>query len=276
MKIDENTNAIVIGGGGAIGRGTALGLARRGAKVVIADIELDSAEEVAAELVAKGGEALAVRVDATDESSIVALADRAEVAFGEITLLSNNVGVVVVERVLDADDAMWGWAIEFNLMSIVRCCRVIAPRMCAHGRAGHVVNTASMAGLWASKPEEVGGVNLGLYTATKYAVVGYTETLRGELADHNIGVSVLCPGTVDSDLMATSLRNRPERYGGPEVIGQTKGIVPHAMSSDEVGAYVLAGIEANRMHILTHQIGRKFVDQRYETVTKDFDFYAEL
>ena len=273
MRITDTTTAVIIGGGGGIGRGTALGLAAKGARVVVADIDPATAGAVADELVDLGHEAIAATVDATSTDSLTALADTAESAFGSVDVLSNNVGVVHNGELLEATEAEWAWVIEFNLMSIVRACAVIAPRIRAHGRGGHIVNTASMAGLWASRPEEVSGVFLGLYTTTKHAVVGYTETLRGELAEDGIGVSCLCPGTVDSNLMQTSMRNRPERYGGAVEVGETLGAIPYAMAQEDVGRYVVAGIEDDRTLILTHPKGRRFVAQRAASHAADFDFF---
>ena len=276
MRITAETTAIVIGGGGGIGRGIALGVADRGARVVVADIDPETAGVVADELVGLGHEAVAVAVDATDVDSLTALADAAESAFGSVDLLSNNVGVVHTGELLDATEPEWAWVVEFNLMTIVRACAVIAPRIRAHGRGGHIVNTASMAGLWASRPEEVSGTHLGLYTTTKHAVVGYTETLRGELAADGIGVSCLCPGTVDSNLMHTSLRHRPDRHGGPVDVGRTQGMIPYAMAQEDVGRYVVAGIEDDRTLILTHPRAKRFVEQRARTHLADFDYFAAL
>lgn len=277
MKLGADHTAIVIGGGGGIGRGTALGLASKGVRCVIADIELDNAKAVADEIAGLGVASLAVPVDATDNDSLAALAEETERQFGAIHVLSNNVGVVHDRALLDATDAEWGWVVEFNLMSIVRACAAILPRIQTHDAGGHVVNTASMAALWASKPDEVHGVNLGLYTTTKHAVLGYTETLRYELAPDGIGVSCLCPGTVDSNLMATSMRNRPERFGGPEHFDETVGMNPFAMAQEDVGKYVVAGIEDDRTVVLTHASrGRRFVDERAATLAEDFEFFAAI
>lgn len=276
MKLTADTTAVVLGGGGGIGRGTALGLASRGVRCVLADIELDSAEAVAEELVAGGTEAIAVRVDATDPDSLAELARRAEDRFGPVHVLSNNVGVVVDADTVEATEAQWGWAIEFNLMTIVRSCREFVPRMRAHGEGGHIVNTASMAALWASRPEEVHGARLALYTATKHAVLGYTETLRWELAAEGIGVSTLCPGLVDSNLGATSMRNRPERYGGPEPMDDTRGLMPTAMAQEDLGPFVVAGIEADRTTILTHPESEPLVDRRAAALAADFAFFRRV
>ena len=131
---------MIIGGGGGVGRGIALGLAGKGARLVIADIDEATAGRVADELAGLGAHAVAVAVDATDPVSLVALGEAAGSAFGSIDVLSNNVGVVHSGELLEATEAEWAWVVEFNLMSIVRACAAIVPRIRAHGRGGHVVN----------------------------------------------------------------------------------------------------------------------------------------
>ena len=268
----EGRHAVVVGGGSGVGRGTSVALARAGARVVVADIDLGSAETVAAELTAGGGSAVAVTVDGTDRESLGALAGDAERTFGPINVFANNVGVIVDAPLVEATEQQWGWVIEFNLMSIVRGAGVFAPRM-AHGGGAHIVNTASMAALFAGTPDMVGGVHLGLYTATKHAVLGYSEILRAELAADGIGVSVLCPGMVDSNLMATSLRNRPDRHGGPEEVASTAGRASAGMSQEEAGEVVVKGILGNRFHILTHPAAQAIVDARHDALVADFDFF---
>ena len=143
----------------------------------------------------------------------------------------------------------------------------------AHGQPAHLDLTASMAALLAGTPEQVGGVHLGLYTATKHAVLGYGESLRGELAPEGIGVSVLCPGMVASNLAATSLRNRPERHGGP-VTTPDGPAMPGAMTPETLGPIVVAGIRGDRLHILTHPESRPLLDTRHATLVADVEFAA--
>lgn len=276
MRLTDRTSAVIVGGAGGIGRGTALGLVERGVRVVVGDIEADNAEKVAEELRGLGAEAIAVEVDATDDDALEALADEAEDRFGSIDVVANNVGVVLDVPLIESTEQQWAWAFEFNVMSIVRACRHLVPRIRRHGRGGHVINTASMAALFAGRPDEVGGVHLGVYTATKHAVLGYSEILRGELEPDGIGVSCMCPGMVDSNLGATSLRNRPARHGGPEDAGDTTGMIPTAMRQEDVGRYVVAAIEADRPHVLTHPEARAVVDARHQRLGADFDFFAQL
>jgi NAD(P)-dependent dehydrogenase (short-subunit alcohol dehydrogenase family) len=280
--------AVVIGGGSGVGRGVALGLADAGANVVIADIDPGSAEAVAKEAAARADSArkgaarsearraLALQVDGTSRESLAALAERAARELGPVHLLSNNVGVML-DRPLDgASEADWAWVIELNLLSIVRAVDVFLPHLRAAPGEKHIVNTASMAALVVSTRPEL-PVNLGLYTATKHALLGYTETLRAELAPENIGVSVLCPGLVRSNLARTSALHRPARHGGP--LAPPAGEMPPelariSMDPLEVGPIVVRAIRANRLHILTHPDRRAQVEARQQRLLADFDFAA--
>jgi short-subunit dehydrogenase len=153
------------------------------------------------------------------------------------------------------------------VFGIVKGVQAVLPGMRAHGQGGHIVNTSSMAGLIAV-PE----LRVGVYTASKYACTAYCEILRAELAPERIGVSVLCPGLIDTQLSMTSARNRPPRFGGPL---PTPGPMPEAMrrsamQPEEVGPIVVRGIRANRLHILTHpEISIPLFEARFESVRSD-------
>jgi NAD(P)-dependent dehydrogenase (short-subunit alcohol dehydrogenase family) len=264
--------AVVIGGGSGIGRGTALGLGAEGMRVVVADIERASADAVADEIARGGGNASAAQVDGTDRAALDALADRVVAEHGAANLLSTNVGVVA-DHPLDAGTEQdWAWVIEFNLLSAVRAVNAFLPHMRAGREPGHIVITASLAALMAV-PGNVGGLHLGVYTATKHALLGYGETLRGELAADGIGVSVLCPGTVRSNLVATSARNRPARHGGP-LPEPTAAQDGPWMPPEAVGPVVVRGIKANRLHILTHPEARPVIEARHAALIDDFRFFA--
>lgn len=265
--------AVVIGGGSGVGRGIALGLAGAGMNVVVADIERPSAEAVRDEIATRGRTAVAEVVDGTDRDSLRSLAESVTAGFGGVHVLSNNVGVVTDRSLDEATEADWAWVVEFNFMSIVRAVDVFLPHLRAHGEPGHIVNTASMAALLALPPAMAGGTHLGLYTATKHAILGYSEILRGELEPDGIGVSVLCPGMVESNLGATSARNRPERYGGPTEPPQGS-MPPGSMPGEEVGPIVVDGIRANRLHILTHPESWPMVAARQQRLKDDFDWFA--
>src|SRR5262245_24544314 len=162
--------AVVTGGGSGIGRALALAFAREGARLVLADVDERAMESVAAEIRALKGEALTVRTDVSDLGQVTALADRAWAAFGGVHVLCNNAGVAAWGGLETATHRDWQWVLGVNLWGVIHGVEAFVPRMIAAGQGGHVVNTASMAGLIASQ-------GLGVYNTSKYAVVGLSETL---------------------------------------------------------------------------------------------------
>ncbi|MGH9231239.1 MAG: SDR family NAD(P)-dependent oxidoreductase [Acidimicrobiales bacterium] len=265
--------AAVIGAGSGVGRGVALGLAAEGMQVMIADIDAASAEAVRDEIAGVGGTATAAQVDGTDRRSLGRLAETTLADHGAVDVLSTNVGVVADRPLVTASETDWAWIIEFNLLSAVRAVDAFLPHLRASGGSAHIVITASLAALLA--PPSVGGLRLGVYTATKHALLGYAESLRGELADEGIGVSLLCPGMVRSNLAATSARHRPARHGGPLPAPPVRQPAVTMMAPEEVGPVVARGIKANRLHILTHPAGLRLVEARHAALVEDFAFFAE-
>jgi NAD(P)-dependent dehydrogenase (short-subunit alcohol dehydrogenase family) len=265
--------AVVIGGGSGIGRGIALGLATEGMRVVVADIDRASADEVRDEIGGTGGIATAAQVDGTDRESLGRLAGSTVAEQGAVHVLSTNVGVVA-DRPLDAaSETDWDWIIEFNLLSAVRAVDVFLPHLRASAGSAHIVITASLAALLATP--SVSGIHLGLYTATKHALLGYAECLRGELADDGIGVSLLCPGMVRSNLAATSARHRPARHGGPLPPPPAREPMGTLMPPEAVGPVVVRGIKGNRLHIITHPASRGLIEARHAALVDDFAFFTE-
>lgn len=276
MRELQGKTAVVIGGGSGIGMGIALGLADEGVRVVVADIEPDAAQTVAKRLEAGGGRALAVRVDATDPESLADLVKLSTREFGAVHILSNNVGVGYDSPLSELTAQDWSWFIEFGFLSIIRAVDAFLPGLRSQAPEAHIVNTASMASLLALPHSSEMPRYIGAYTAIKHAVLGYTEMLRGELQPEGIGVSVLCPGMVQSNLAATSARNRPARHGGPlpEPPRASEAARTQMMAARQVGPSVVAGIRANRLHIFTHPELRGAVEQRQQRVMQDFDFFA--
>jgi NAD(P)-dependent dehydrogenase (short-subunit alcohol dehydrogenase family) len=264
--------AVVIGGGSGIGRGIALGLAAEGMRVVVADIDAASADGVCDEITDAGGTATATVVDGTDRGSLGRLAEGTVAQYGAVNVLSTNVGVVADRPLTTASEADWAWTIEFNLMSAVRAVDVFLPHLRVAG-SGHIVITASLAALLA--PPSVSGIHLGLYTATKHALLGYAESLRGELAGEGIGVSLLCPGMVRSNLAATSAHHRPARHGGPLPPPPDREPPVTMMAPEAVGPIVARGIRSERLHILTHPESLGLVQARHAAVVDDFAFFAD-
>lgn len=267
--------AVVVGGGSGIGRGIALALAAEGMHVLVADIESAGAASVRGEIVGRGARAHHATVDATDAASLATLARVADDTVGDVAVLVHTVGVVADTPLGSASEAEWAWFTEFHLMSAVRTVNAFLPGIRAHGAPAHIVVTSSLAGLVALSPELTGGVNTGLYTVMKHAIVGYGEMLRHELATEAIGVSVLCPGLVESNLGATSARNRPARFGGPlDDPAPGRGMPPGAMPNEVVGPIVVRAVRANRAFILTHPETRPLVEARQRALLDDYAFAA--
>ena len=269
MQQLSGKTAVVIGGGSGIGRGIALALADEGMNLVIADIEQGAAQAVAEEVRKRNVRALAVAVDATRSDSLDRLAREAYGEFGAVQLLSNNAGVMPTLGPLEErSDEDWLWVLSVNLHGIVRGVQAFLPRMKAQGGEAHIQNTASMAGITVS-----GFPGIGLYTASKHACVGYTLSLRNELADTGIGVSVLCPGMVVSNLSATSARNRPAEFGGPlrEPEEADPQLRAQMMSAEECGKIVVGGIRENRAHIITHPETQSLVEEQQRALLADYE-----
>jgi NAD(P)-dependent dehydrogenase (short-subunit alcohol dehydrogenase family) len=240
--------AVVTGGASGIGRGIAEELIARGAKVVIADIEAGVLESAAQEI-----GAVAVRTDVSDIDSVRALAATTLERFGRVDILCNNAGVGPFGRIEETTLDDWKFVIGVNLWGVIHGVHVFLPHLIANPHGGHIVNTASQAGL-------VTFPQVGSYAVTKYGVVALTETLAMELAqDHpKVGATVLCPGPVATNIQ-NSQRNRPAHLapGGLhdiEVDDMTSGVTIEArfMQPRDVGRLVAEAIQDGRLYTLTH------------------------
>ena len=241
--------AVITGGGSGIGRALALAFAREGAHVVVADLDEAAMGETCGAVQALGRGALAVRTDVADLAQVEALADRAYRRFGAVHLLCNNAGVVVSGGLEHATRQDWQWLIEVNLWGVIHGLLAFLPRMIAQGPGGHVLNTASMAGLVASQ-------GLGIYNTTKYAVVGLSETLAKDLRPYGIGVSVLCP-------MGVATRIREAERGRPAALRNPSGrerapsvqLIGRTLTPEEVAEQALAAIRERQLYVITHEEG---------------------
>jgi NAD(P)-dependent dehydrogenase (short-subunit alcohol dehydrogenase family) len=251
--------AVVTGGGSGIGRALALAFAAEGMKVVIADRESDRATEVAAEVVAAGGTALAQSCDVADQSAVETMRDATLTAFGRVDILCNNAGVVQSGPLAEAPQEDWDWVFAVNVGGVVNGIRAFVPQMKAQG-GGHILNTASLSGLYAMPA-------FGIYTASKYAVVAISETLRIELAPNGIGVSVLCPGWVRSRIDETTrvrdgVAELPPPSGAPPL---------EFCEAEDAAGIALAGIRANQQYIYTHAGGAVRARMRFDAILGDFE-----
>ena len=257
MESFRDRVAVVTGGGSGIGLALAEGFAREGARVVVADVEESAATAVVEGIRARGGEALALRVDVSDLGQVQALADRAFAHFGAVHVLCNNAGVALHGDLQDMTHRDWEWVLGVNLWGVIHGLEAFLPRMIAQGQPGHVVNTASMAGLIASQ-------GLGVYNASKYAVEGISETLVKDLRPHGIGVSVLCPMGV-STRIRESARNRPSRLRNEDERSAAEvELIGKYLDPDTVAAMVLAAVRANRLYVITHDESLEPLRRRFQ------------
>jgi NAD(P)-dependent dehydrogenase (short-subunit alcohol dehydrogenase family) len=256
--------AVVTGGASGIGRGLCQHFAQVGLRVVVADIDGAGAEKVASELRERGATALAAAVDVAAPDSLEALADRSFRELGGVHVLCNNAGVIVGGTLQEATAEDWQWMLSVNLGGVINGCRAFLPRLVDQGQGGHIVNTASVGGF-------ISAPGLGIYCTTKFAVVGFSDALRLEVAAHGIGVSVLCPGGVRTNLIEAD-RNRPEalaRTGGrAEVL---RAAVEAGIDPVEVGEHVVRGIRTNAPYIFTHPDYRETFESRFRSVVAAFD-----
>jgi len=205
----ENRVAFITGGASGIGLALARRCAGEGMAVVIGDVEAAALERAEAELRALTDAVLALPVDVTRRDDLEQALTRAVEAFGAVNLLCNNAGVNAAGPIDTLTFRDWDWVLGVNLGGVVNGVVTFLPELLRHGGAAHIVNTASVGGL-------LGMAGLAPYNASKFAVVGLSEALRADLAGRGVGVSVLCPGLIDTDLSSTSARNRPDRFGGPQ------------------------------------------------------------
>jgi NAD(P)-dependent dehydrogenase (short-subunit alcohol dehydrogenase family) len=255
--------AVVTGGASGIGRAMAARFAAEGMHVVIGDVEEAPLAATAAELGVVG-----VHTDVTDAGSVAALADATLERFGAVHLVCNNAGVGGGGQIKDLTLKDWRWVIDVCLWGVIHGVHSFLPHLRANADGGHIVNTASMAGL-------VAGAGIGPYNAAKYGVVAISETLAAELAAEGsrVGVSVLCPGLVRTNIF-TSQRNRPDELRNPsrkttaraanqeiaEAL-QARGIDPAV-----VAGQVLDAVRAERFWILTHPEFLPAVEERTDRI----------
>ena len=267
MRELTNRVAVVTGGASGIGRGMAIAFADAGMHVVLADIEADAAAKVAGEIEARGVRALAVHTDVVRLDSLEALAERAWAEFGGVHVLCNNAGVACFAPLAENTAGDWQWLLGVNLAGVANGLQAFLPRMLAAGAEGHIVNTASMAGL-------IPVPTLGIYVATKYAVVGITETLRIELAETPISCSVLCPGVVDTRIFESE-RNRPQQFSEnvpPELPAVAQAMkAASAKNPLEVGRMVRQALLDDDLYIFSHPDAEPPFEERAAGIRAAFE-----
>ena len=269
MPIDsfEGRTAFVTGGASGIGLGIAKVLAARGARVVLADLRQDHIDAALTQF--RSGEQRhgvgAIQLDVTDRVAFARAAERMREEFGGIDILVNNAGVGLEGPILEATYADYDFGIGVNLGGVINGHVEFLPQMIAHGRGGHVVSTASLAA------EVVMPEHLAIYAASKAAVCHYCEAIKPKLMEHGIGVSILLPGPVASNIHEAH-RNRPEHlregsgYTASEEKLSRRIVGEDWMQPEEVGELVAEGILTNKTYLVTHGVYRQAMIARHEAV----------
>ena len=268
MKDFKDKVAVVTGAASGIGRCMALDFARRGMKLVLADIEPEPLEAAGREATALGAECATHLTDVSALDSVQALADAAFERFGAVHVLCNNAGVsaggVTLEATTHRD---WQWVLGVNLWGVIHGLEAFLPRILAQQQGGHIVNTGSILGLVVAWPRT------GAYVASKFAVVGIAEGLALELEGTGVGVSVICPSSVDTHIYEAE-RNRPEELKVDrkpvDLRARMAAVSANWITPEEVSAHVMRGIEQERFYIFTHGDSGDWVDQRHERLRKDY------
>lgn len=262
--------AVITGGASGIGFATAKALAAKGAKLVVADIEASALNQAVAELSSAGAKTEGVVCDVADLASVQNLAQQAFSKMGAVHILFNNAGVALNGHLADMKHSDWEWIIKVDLWGPIHGVEAFLPRMIEHKQGGQILFTSSIAGL---VPTE----GLGVYSVAKYGVVALAETLRREVRQHNIGVSVLCPLRVDTNI-GTSERNRTADFGGaaasPHRQPQASSNIVMAgevMKPENVATVVVEAILANRLYILPHDDSRDLIRRRFQRIDATFD-----
>ncbi len=269
MESFEGKVAVITGGASGIGFAMAKRFAAEGMKLVLADIEDSALQNAAAELTATGAEVLAVRTDVSKFEDIQDLANRAVDRFGKVHIVCNNAGVATGGFLAEATIRDWQWVVGVNLFGVINGVQAFLPILLKQGEECHIINTASIAGL-------IVGPGMGIYCATKHAVVALSEALYHEmkLMKTNIGVSVLCPAWVNTRIVDSD-RNRPASAANATselapmaqmMQGFMRQVVEAGLSPEIIANHVASAIREKRFYILTHPEMTPAVQMRMDAI----------
>lgn len=266
MKIESGQVAAITGGASGIGLAIAEALAERGVKLAIGDIEQSALDAVVPALEAKGVEVAGDIVDVSVPASVARWAESVKGRFGVPNMLFNNAGVGGGGTIADTTLDDWHWVLGVNLNGVVYCLNAFYKDMIESGKPCHVVNTASAAGL-------ICEAMMGPYNASKYAVVAISETMAREAAESNVGVSVLCPGFVDTKI-GESARNAPtgKDLSTPpsEMAEFLDAVLKAGQQPEQTAAAVVNAIETDSLYILTHPDLNEQMEARFNAIRRAF------
>jgi NAD(P)-dependent dehydrogenase (short-subunit alcohol dehydrogenase family) len=273
MREFKGKTAFVTGGASGIGFSMAKALAEEGMNVMLADVEQSALDHALKDLNRYGNHVRGIACDVADPGSVERAAQATFSTFGKVHVVCNNAGVAAGGGIDLISVDNWRWVVDVNLMGVLYGIRSFLPHMRAHGEGGHIVNTASMAGMMSD-------MGLSPYTATKFAVVAMSEGLRPQLQPLGIGVSVLCPHFVRTKI-GESGRNRPDRYGPSQpidpnnpaaaMVAEIQRQIAAGVDPAGVAARVVNAIRTDELYIFTHPNMREAVDGRFAAIQAAMD-----
>jgi len=264
MKDIVGKVAFITGGGSGVGLGQAKVFAKAGCRVVIADIRQDHLDDAMQAFSGTGLQVHPILLDITDRGAYARAADETERVFGPVQLLFNTAGVSIFGPLEKSTYADYDWQMGVNFGGVVNGIQTFVPRMIEYGQGGHIVNTASLGAFIAAGPA-------GIYSASKFAVRGLSEALRSELEKYNIGVTVLCPANVNTNI-AESVKTRPTRYGNSgyifddEVLDSLRRIYSAGKDPVELAEEVLKAVLGNRLYVIPYPEARASLERHFAEV----------
>jgi NAD(P)-dependent dehydrogenase (short-subunit alcohol dehydrogenase family) len=273
VRVLAGKTAFVTGGASGIGLALGRAFAEAGMKVMLADIERGALADAVDSLRRAGAEVQGVACDVADPRSVERAAETSFSAFGNVHIVCNNAGVAGGSGIDDISLDTWRWVLEVNLMGVLHGIRSFLPHIRAHGEGGHIVNTASMAGLQS-------GLGFSPYATSKSAVVAMSEGLSMKVRPLGIGVTVVCPGFVRTRISQAS-RNRPPRYGPTQTpdpespagmfAAQLAKLQQAGLDPADVATRVLAAIRDDQLYVFTHPEMRDEVKERFAAIVRAMD-----
>lgn len=270
MESFDGRGAVITGGASGIGLATATELARRGARLVLADVDGPGLEHAVNQLRGDGVDAHGVLCDVRHLEEMQHLAEESFRLLGQVDVLFSNAGIVVAGPIAEMTHEDWRWVIDIDLWGSIHAVEAFLPRLLEQGTGGHIAFTASFAGL-------VPNAGLGAYGVAKYGVVGLAETLAREVKGNGIGVSVLCPMVIETKLASNSERIRGADYG---LVSTPDGTVAGLPEQDgtlgvaELARLTADAILANRLYVIPHEAARASIRRRFERIDRTFDEQA--
>ena len=256
--------AFITGGASGVGLGQAKVSAALGVKVVLADIRQDHLEQALAWFRERALPAHGIRLDITDRAAFARAADETERVFGVVQLLFNTAGVSAFGPLEKSTYEDYDWMMGVNFGGVVNGIQTFVPRMIGYGKGGHIVNTASLGAFTSNDPA-------GIYCASKFAVRGLTEALRGALAKYNIGVSCLCPANVNTNI-AEATFTRPAALGNTgyqfndEILTSLRTIYSAGMDPVQLAEHVMAAIRKNQLYVIPYPEARASLQAGFDAV----------